>query len=423
MSQQTQKIYAVKGMVDIMPKDSALWQFVEEKAHAVFSTYGYKEIRTPIVEPTELFRRGVGETTSIVEKEMYTFTDQGDHSLTLRPEGTASVIRAYIESGAFNDDPTARYYYMGPMFRRERPQKGRQRQFYQIGCELLDVKSSMADAEVIAMADRFFKELGIDHLRLEVNSIGCKECRPVFNKALVDFLSANGGNLCEDCTRRMAKNPMRVFDCKSESCAKILKDAPRIGQHLCGECSTHFQEVKDALNSLKINYHVNETIVRGLDYYTRTTFEFTTDKLGSQNAVAGGGRYDGLVRDLGGPDVAGIGFALGMERLNLLLNLTGVKTAEQDIVYFAVMGESAKKLAFPMIETLRKDGVRVEWDYATKSLKAQMRRADKINAHSVVIIGDSEAEKGVAQIKNMKEKTQTEVKISDLPMHFVNIGA
>ncbi len=404
-----------------MPTDSPLWQFVEQTARAVFSRYGYSEIRTPIVEPTELFRRGVGEATSIVEKEMYSFVDQGDNSLTLRPEGTASVIRAYIESGAFKEDPMARYYYMGPMFRRERPQKGRQRQFFQIGCELLDVTSPSADAEVIAMADRFFKEVGAKDLRLEINSIGCKECRPKYNQLLSEFLSANGGKLCEDCTRRIARNPMRVFDCKSQSCAAVLEKAPRIGKQVCPECSTHFEAVKSALDAIGVEYFVNENIVRGLDYYTRTTFEFTTDKLGSQNAVAGGGRYDGLVAELGGPEIPGIGFALGMERLILLLKAVGADLKKGDVVFFAVMGDAAREPAQKAIEILRRDGVGVEWTYGAKSLKAQMRRADKIGAHSVVIIGDDEVAKGIAIIRNMKTKEQKESKLADLPMHFVNV--
>ncbi|MFH0800047.1 MAG: histidine--tRNA ligase [Pseudomonadota bacterium] len=418
----TKKFSAVKGMADVLPPVSSLWQEIESTARRVFDKYGYHEIRTPIVEPSELFRRGVGESTSIVEKEMYSFVDQGGDSLSLRPEGTASVVRAYIESGACISDPIARYYYMGPMFRRERPQKGRQRQFYQIGCEILGVESPVADAETIAMTSHFLGEVGARDVALEINSIGCADCRPSFNEALVVFLTARAAHLCEDCTRRLSRNPSRVFDCKQENCRKILKDAPKISDHWCEACRGHFSAVKRALDGMSVPYVENVRIVRGLDYYVRTAFEFTSKALGSQSAVVGGGRYDGLVKSLGGPEIAGVGFALGIERLVLLLEGAGKKPPFEDIIFFAVLGEAAQAAAIPIVQTLRRDGVRVEWDYGARSLKAQMRRASRIGAETVVILGDDEVAKGTATIRDMRASTQREVHIKDIPMHFVRTG-
>lgn len=410
-------------MYDVMPPRSGVWQHIEDAAARVFATYGYAEVRVPAVEKTELFVRGVGETTSVVEKEMYTFFDRNELSLSLRPEGTASVVRAYIESGAHATEPIAKYWYRGPMFRYERPQKGRQRQFYQIGAELLGVESPYADAEVIAMMDQLIRALELEDVKLEINSIGCPKCRPAFNEKLIDYLKSVEGQLCSDCTRRLEKNPLRVFDCKNEGCQDVLAKAPLISSGWCEECSEHFSLVKNALDSLDVNYVVNERIVRGLDYYMRTAFEFTTTQLGAQNAISAGGRYDGLVRDLGGPEVAGVGFALGIERLVLLLEEQGkAEPPAQDIIYCAVLGRAALERALPIIQQLRSDGVRVEWDFASKSLKAQMRRADKLNAESVVILGDNEIANGMAQVRNMRTKEQREVRLEDLPMHFVEIG-
>lgn len=416
------KFTSVKGMPDILPPETTLWQNIESTARLIFGTYGYHEIRTPIIERTELFRRGVGETTSIVEKEMYSFVDQSEESLTLRPEGTASVVRAYVNAGAYVSEPIARYYYMGPMFRRERPQKGRQRQFHQIGCELIGVESPLADAEIITMTAHFFVELGLDDAALEINSIGCKKCRPTFNQTLLEYLNVRETNLCEECRRRISRNPMRVFDCKNEKCQELLKSAPYMLDHLCDNCRKHFDEVKNALDLAGTKYKVNERIVRGLDYYMRTAFEFTSGKLGAQNAIAGGGRYDGLVKSLGGPDIAGVGFALGLERLVMLLSDKHALQKKEDIVFFAVLGERARDAVLPIIQVLRHDGVCVEWDYAARSLKSQMRRAAKIGAESVVIVGDDEIIKERAIVRDMREGTQREVHIKDLPMHFVQIG-
>lgn len=415
MSPAEQKFRTVKGMMDIMPPESHLWQMVEDTAKRIFCTHSYHEIRTPIVEYTELFRRGVGEDTSVVEKEMYSFIDQGEDNLTIRPEGTASVVRAYIESGASINEPMTRYYYMGPMFRRERPQKGRFRQFYQIGLELLGVTDPAADAEIVAMTWQFLTAIGLKgSIKVELNSIGCKECRPKFNEKLVGFLSKFEDCLCEDCKRRIVKNPMRIFDCKKEACKARLKDAPRISKYWCEGCRTHFDKVQAILTNVSIPFVINETIVRGLDYYVSTAFEFISDNLGAQSAVGGGGRYDGLVRSLGGPDVAGVGIALGMERIILLLNETGKKTEFLPDTFFAVLGEKAKLTAFPIIENLRSQGLTIDWDYGAKSLKAQMRRAGKVGAKKVVIIGDTEIEKNIAIIKNMDTGMQQEINLSDI---------
>lgn len=421
MTKEHQSFRAVKGMADILPPASALWQRMESTARRVFETYGYREIRTPLVEQTQLFRRGVGETTSIVEKEMYSFTDQGGESLTLRPEGTASVVRAYLESGAYVAEPVAHYYYVGPMFRRERPQKGRQRQFFQIGCELLGAESPLADAETIAMCAHFLEEVGAGAIELEINSLGCAACRPAFNEALAAHLHHLRPSLCEDCSRRLERNPLRVLDCKRESCQALLKNAPSISIFWCQGCRDHFAAVQRSLAILHVPSILNEKIVRGLDYYVRTAFEFTSARLGAQSAISAGGRYDGLVAALGGPDVPGVGFALGLERLALLLDETRSEGGKQDIVFFAILGERAQEATFPIIQTLRRDGVRVEWNYACRSLKTQMRRAGKIGAETVVIVGDDEVGRGHAIVRDMRAATQREVRLADLPMHFVRV--
>ncbi len=422
MSPTPKKFQAIKGMSDILPPDSRLWQHVESAARRIFENYGYDEIRTPIAEPTELFRRGVGETTSIVEKEMYSFEDQGGDSITLRPEGTASVVRAYIDSGAAASDPVAGYYYMGPMFRRERPQKGRQRQFHQIGVELLGVKGPLADAEVIAMFSQFLAEVNAPSITLEINSLGCPACRPAYDKALLDYLHKHKSAVCADCIRRIERNPMRALDCKNESCRHLMAKAPVLPDFWCNECIAHLGEVKRELTLLKLDYKENPRIVRGLDYYMRTAFEFTTDKLGAQSAVAAGGRYDGLVRALGGPpDVAGVGCALGVERLILLLKEHGEEVKSPPI-FFAMLGEAAREKMLPVMQDLRRAGVRVEWDYSARSLKSQMRRADKKGARAVVIVGDDEVARGEVTVKEMKSGEQKNVKLSELPRHFIRVN-
>jgi len=416
MKNDIKKFKTVRGMNDILPPSSSIWHDVEETAYKIFSTYGYEEIRTPIVENTDLFVRTVGETTAIVEKEMYSFEDKGGDNLCLRPEGTASIVRAYIESGMAMSEPVARYFYKGPMFRRERPQKGRQRQFHQIGIELLGIDHPLADVEVISSFNHLLNELKIKDVQLELNSIGCSQCRPKYNDDLVKYLQSHCKVLCEDCQRRVSKNPMRAFDCKNEECGKYLKDAPKISNYWCAECVKHFEGVKKGLDCLEISYILNERIVRGLDYYVRTAFEFTTDKLGSQNAIAAGGRYDGLVKELGGPDLPGVGYAIGLERLILLVDQMSNKRSEA--FYFAVLGVDVAEKLIKVIADLRQNNFRIEWDFGLKSLKAQMRRADKLGVHTVIIVGEDELQKGVATVRDMKTKGQREVRLKNLSGHL-----
>ncbi len=308
-------ITAVRGFKDILPTETGKWQYIEKIAREILANFGFREIRVPILEKTELFKRSIGESTDIVEKEMYTFLDRGDEYLTLRPEATASIVRAYLEHAMYAHDPVARLFTIGPMFRRERPQKGRFRQFHQINAELLGLDDPRTDAEVILMLMQFLMRAEISDLRLQINSLGCTECRPSFRKALSDFLRGKEEQLCKDCQRRLAMNPLRVFDCKTTNCIEVIDHAPQILNFLCPGCMDHFTKVKEALGMFEIGFEVNPKMVRGLDYYAKTTFEVVTEHLGAQNAVAGGGRYDGLVKDLGGPDIPGIGFAIGMERL------------------------------------------------------------------------------------------------------------
>lgn len=415
------RVIPIRGMEDILFPESSDWTYVEKKAREILSLYGFEEVRTPIVELKELFVRSVGEGSAVVDKEMYDFVDKGGNEVALRPEGTASVVRAFIASGKATTEKFGRFYYIGPMFRYERPQKGRQRQFHQIGIELLGASSPQADAECIAMVPHLLDDLGIKNWSLKINSLGCKLCRVDFQKDFLKFVEGKNDNLCSDCQKRLIKNPMRLLDCKAESCRTELKDAPMISSYWCEECRTHFHSLKDSLSKSSIKFVEDHRIVRGLDYYVRTAFEFTSSDLGAQDAFLGGGRYDGLVNDLGGPDVPGVGWAIGMERLMLLVERNKKLQGQGDVVYFALLGESALGHALPIIQKLRRDGIRIEWDYEFGSLKSQMKRADKIKAHTVVILGDEEIAKGHAMLRNMKDGKQHEVKISDLPLHFVNV--
>ncbi|MCD6582950.1 MAG: histidine--tRNA ligase [Desulfuromusa sp.] len=401
-------ITAVKGMNDILPGEVETWQFLEQSARDVFGLYGFSEIRTPIAEKTELFSRSIGETTDIVEKEMYTFSDKSENSLTLRPEGTAPVMRSFIQNRLNNLDPVSKLYYMGPMFRYERPQKGRYRQFYQIGVEVLGVEDAKIDAQVLAMLHQYFIRIGIDSVSLQVNSLGCPECRPGYRQTLIDYLESRLDNLCADCQRRYQTNPLRVLDCKAQGCQAATVDAPSVLEHLCSSCSDHFSQVKFYLEALDIPYEVNARMVRGLDYYVRTTFELITNQLGSQNAVAAGGRYDGLVESLGGPALPGIGFAIGLERLVLLKGEQRV-TAAAPQLFIAAIGKEAADLAFVLMSQLQAAGVRAEMDYLGKSLKAQMRRANKLNATFTLILGEEELQSGQAQLKDMAASSQSTV--------------
>lgn len=414
------KYTTIKGMSDVMPPESVVWNAIEATARDVFGSFGCSEVRTPILEKTELFVRSIGEATAVVEKEMYSFLDRNGDSCSMRPEGTASVVRAFIEN--CKDEGTYKYYYMGPMFRYERPQKGRKRQFNQIGVEVFGASKPVVDAEVMAMCHQFFSALGLYEFKLEINSIGCEKCRPAYHEKLTGFLKQHGEKVCEDCKKRIEKNPLRVFDCKNPDCHDVIEKAPLIGLNLCSECEEHFSAVQKFLELMKVPFVVNHRIVRGLDYYMRTAFEFTTDKLGAQNAICAGGRYDGLVKAMGGKDVPGVGFAMGVERLILLLETLGkLPKVDKELVFFALLGEKAIEKLLPTIATLRKDGVNVDWDYEGHSLKSQMRMADRLAAHTVVIVGDSELEKGVAVVRNMHTKEQEELSIDALPRKFVHI--
>ncbi len=396
---------AIKGFNDILPSETGRWQHIEQTARRVFELNGFAEIRVPIVEKTELFCRSIGDATDIVEKEMYTFTDKGDNSITLRPEGTASVMRAFIEHKLYAQDPLAKMYYLGPMFRYERPQKGRYRQFHQIGAELVGVNDPYADAQVLTMLSHFFAELGLTEPSLQINSLGCPECRPAYRSRLVEFLEARIDRLCDDCRRRMATNPLRALDCKVAGCIEATAGAPAMLDHLCSGCDEHFSGVKSYLDATETPYSLNPRMVRGLDYYTRTTFEMVTGLLGSQSAVAAGGRYDGLISQLGGPALPGIGFAMGVERVALLL-------AEQEFsprpdLFIATMGTAERALSFRLMNDLIKAGIRVEIEYEGKSLKSQMRRADKSGARYSVVIGGNEVESGSIMLKRMSDGVQT----------------
>ena len=406
-------ITGIKGMNDILPGDVETWQHLEEQARKVFGAFGYREIRVPVVEKTDLFCRSIGETTDIVEKEMYTFTDKGGTSMTLRPEGTAPVMRSFIQHKMYAQDPVSKLYYIGPMFRHERPQKGRYRQFHQIGAEVIGVDDPKIDAQVLAMLSHYFQTTKIPDVVLQINSLGCPECRPSYRETLISFLEQHIESLCADCQRRYTTNPLRVLDCKVPGCKEATVDAPAMLNNLCIGCETHFGQVKEHLDALSVSYTVNPRMVRGLDYYTKTTFEMVTSSLGSQNAVAAGGRYNGLIKDLGGPDLPGIGFAIGLERLALMLGEQSIEPPRPEL-FIATLGETATKAGFAMLTRLQREGVLVEMEYTGKSLKAQLRRADKMKTRRVLILGEDELERGVAQLRNMDESSQEEVDLDGL---------
>ena len=414
------RITAIKGFSDILPEAVEPWQFVEEKARQVFSSYNFSEIRIPILEKTELFSRSIGETTDIVEKEMYTFTDRDGSMLTLRPEGTAGVVRAYVESEMYKTEPVRKLYYMGPMFRRERPQKGRMRQFHQIGAEALGRADPFIDAEMLLMLRDFFAAVGLDGATLELNSLGCAECRPRYREKLLAFLRQKEHLLCANCRRRMERNPLRVLDCKEPGCIEATREAPSILESLCAECRDHFDLVKRLLAETNVAYVLNSRLVRGLDYYSRTTFEWTSDQLGSQNTVAAGGRYDGLVEELGGPSIPGVGFAIGIERLTLLLREKETNQPAGPSVYVVWVGTPARDWAFGAVNRLRRQGLVVEMEGEAKSLKSQMRRADKLKARSVLIVGDDELQKGRAVLRDMASKQQAEIAFDNIEAELLS---
>lgn len=401
---------AIKGFNDILPDESGRWHYIEQTARRVFELNGFGEIRVPVMEKTELFCRSIGDATDIVEKEMYTFSDKGENSVTLRPEGTAGVMRAFIEHKLYAQDPHAKLYYMGPMFRYERPQKGRYRQFHQIGAEITGVHDPLADAQVLNMLTAFFREIGLTEPTLQINSLGCPECRPAYRAALRGFLEERMGKLCEDCKRRFVTNPLRTLDCKVPGCVEATAGAPSVLEHLCGGCDEHFRSVRRYLDLSSTPYSINSRMVRGLDYYTRTTFEMVTGLLGSQSAVAAGGRYDGLISQLGGPEIPGIGFAMGLERVALLLG--SQEFSSRPDLFIATMGAGERDVAFQLMDGLLKSGVRVEMDYEGKSLKSQMRRADKLKARYSVVIGENEVTSGRAAIKRMVDGNLTDTALT-----------
>ncbi|MCP5107661.1 MAG: histidine--tRNA ligase [bacterium] len=407
-----EKVSAPKGTRDIFYPDVAKWQYVEEEIRNFFSQFLYKEIRTPIFEHSELFQRGIGSETEVVQKEMYTFIDKGERSLTLRPENTASVVRAAIENNLFNEMFPLRFLYIGPMFRYEKPQKGRQRQFHQMGIEVFGDDSPGVDAEVIYSAYKFLERIHINDIELHVNSVGCPECRPGFLKKLEAEAGKHREHLCADCQRKINTNPLRIFDCKKKQCIGISDDFPKITDNLCEECDVHFGEVKKSLALLEVDYTLNPRMVRGLDYYTKTAFEITSGQLGAQDAVLGGGRYDQLVKDLGGPDIVGIGFAGGLERMILHIDDTAAK--EDNVVLVAYQNQSLEAEAVKLTKILWEKGVTAYVSYNTKNMKKQFKRGDRIGAVHTFILGEDEIQNNTISIKSMATREQVNIKREEL---------
>lgn len=403
----------IKGTEDVLPKESYRWQFIEKIMREEAAAYGFREIRTPVFEHTELFARGVGQTTDVVQKEMYTFDTKGGESVTLRPEGTAGAARAVLEHALENDGLPIKASYFVSCYRYEKPQAGRLREFHQFGLEVYGTQSPVADAELICAAQSIFNRLQIGQLRLEINSIGCPECRANYHKALKAYFEQYKEELCDTCLSRLEKNPMRILDCKSPICSKIAEGAPKITDYLCDECEKHFEAVQKYLDRAGVNYTVNPTIVRGLDYYTKTVFEFVTDCIGAQGTVCGGGRYDGLIEELGGKHLPSLGFAMGLERLLMVMDKQGIEIPDfnECKLYIAAMGESANEKSFELANALRECGMEVQIDIVGRGLRAQMKYADKIGAKYSMVIGDNELEQNKATVKNMNTGKQYEISI------------
>ncbi len=408
---------APRGTKDITPKEAYKWNYVENKFREVCSLFGYEEMRTPVFEHTELFKRSVGDTTDIVQKEMYSFQDKGERDITLKPEGTAGVVRAFIENKLYADTQPTKLFYMTPCFRYERPQAGRQRQFHQFGIEAIGSDKPSIDAEVIALAVQFFNEVGLKDLAVSINSVGCPTCRPEYNAKLKEYLDSKVDVLCETCLDRKDKNPMRVIDCKNPTCQENIKDIPFMIDHLCEDCSTHFDKVKEYLTEMEVKFVVDKTIVRGLDYYKKTAFEIISNDIGSQSTVCGGGRYDGLVEQLGGPKgLSGIGFGLGAERLLLTLenNNIEIENPQATDIYIATIGEKAKTKSFKILKDLRYNHISSENDHLDRSIKAQFKYSDKINSKFTIVIGDDELANDTATLKNMATSEQITIKLSEI---------
>ena len=408
---------APRGTKDITPKDAYKWNYVENKFREICSLFGYEEMRTPVFEHTELFKRSVGDTTDIVQKEMYSFTDKGGRDITLKPEGTAGVVRAFIENKLYADTQPTKLFYITPCFRYERPQAGRQRQFHQFGIEALGSDKPSLDAEVIALAVQFFTEVGLKDLAVSINSVGCPTCRAEYNARLKEYLDKKSDVLCETCLERKDKNPMRVIDCKNPTCKENLNDIPFMVDHICDDCKDHFEKLQTYLKEMDINFVVDKTIVRGLDYYKKTAFEIISNDIGSQSTVCGGGRYDGLVEQLGGPKgVSGIGFALGAERLLLTMenNNIEIENPYATDIFIVTIGDEAKTKSFKLLKDLRTNHISAENDHLDRSVKAQFKYSDKINAKFTIVIGDDELANDTATLKNMSTSEQTTIKLSEL---------
>ena len=412
---------AVKGTQDIMPDEVYKNQFIEQIMLDIAGKFGFREIRTPVFEHTELFQRGVGETTDVVQKEMYTFDDKGGRSITLRPEGTAGAARAFLEHGLFNEALPQKLCYILNCYRYEKPQAGRWREFQQFGVEMLGTASPAADAEIISLANEIFAFLGVESLQLELNSIGCPECRKNYHNALREYFEARKDKLCPTCLGRLEKNPMRILDCKSPICQEIAKDAPAILDYICDDCSAHFESVKKYLDKMNIEYVINPRIVRGLDYYTRTVFEFVSTEIGAQGTVCGGGRYDGLLEELGGPHTPSLGFAMGTGRLLMVMQAQGIEIPAPPTcdIYVAPMGENASFEAAAIVADLRASGVSAQTDVVGRSLKAQMKYADKIGAKYTMVLGDDELNSKTAKLKNMATGETTEAELDGFADSFM----
>jgi histidyl-tRNA synthetase len=414
------KVHAPKGTYDLLPEAVANWRYMENLVRRIFKEYGYGELRTPIFEHTELFQRGIGETTDIVEKEMFTFSDRGDRSITLRPEGTASIVRAYLEHNLAGTGGVSKLYYCGPMFRCEAPQAGRFRQFTQFGCEALGSADPRIDAEIICLAVNFYRRLGITDLDVNLNTIGCPECRSVYREKLIAHLRAKVDRLCPNCQRRLERNPLRLLDCKNQMCQQITADVPLITATLCEDCGAHFQKLCGMLDAAGIPYRLNPRLVRGFDYYTKTVFEILAGDLGSQNALCGGGRYDGLVGECGGPPTPGIGFAAGMERLLMVLEARQLlpEVACRPQLYLAPLGEAAQLAVFALCIRLREAGWMVESDWQGRSLKAQMKLADKLGAPLVGVVGETELANRQILIRQMASSSQETIELETFEQYL-----
>jgi histidyl-tRNA synthetase len=412
---------AVKGMQDILPPDVHIWQKVEDDAREVFRSYGFQEIRLPMMESTEVFSRSIGETTDIVEKEMYTFTDRGGRSISLRPEGTAPAVRCYVQHHLHNMPSPQKFYYTGPMFRYERPQKGRLRQFYQVGAEAFGSGEPVVDAEIVAMLMDFLSKVGIEGLNLQINSLGCLECRPAYRDALVEFFASRSDALCGDCGRRQERNPLRILDCKAPGCIEQRSEAPLVSDYLCEKCRGHFNRLREMLDALEVPYNVNPSLVRGLDYYTGTIFEATSESLGAQNAVAAGGRYDLLVEEFGGPSSPAMGFAVGVERLISLIRENAAPVPAPDI-FIATLGREAQREALKIARGFRAEGRWVELGSEADSLRSQMRRADRFGAEYVFIMGEDELKSGSLGWKRLRDGATGKMGLEDILLFYKNSG-